>query len=114
MTGVTVALAFVPLGAVAASWRPIPVTLFVAGVAVALLRGDLSEHYMLGDAGSNALGAAIGLGLLVTTSGSPTMAWCCVAVLALLNVASEVVSFSKVIDSVSLLRRFDRWGSPFR
>jgi UDP-N-acetylmuramyl pentapeptide phosphotransferase/UDP-N-acetylglucosamine-1-phosphate transferase len=80
----------------------------VIGAALALLGADLGERLMLGDTGANAIGAALGFGVVVTTSASTRV----VVVLALgaLNLASEAVSFSQVIDRTGPLRALDRWG----
>jgi hypothetical protein len=82
----------------------------VAGAGTALLVPDLRERLMLGDAGSNVLGAVLGLGVVLTT-GTVTRAIVLV-VLAVLNLASEAVSFSRVIDRVAPLRALDRLGRP--
>lgn len=81
------------------------------GAGIGLLRGDLREQYMLGDAGSNVLGALCGLATLVVTGPDGPARWSVLAVLGVLNIASEFVSFSEVIDSVGPLRRLDRLGS---
>lgn len=80
------------------------------GAGLGLLWPDLRERCMLGDAGSNALGALCGLAALVAAPGA-TARWVLVVVLLLVNVASERVSFSKAIDAVPPLRWFDRLGS---
>ena len=80
------------------------------GAGLGLLRADLSERCMLGDAGSNPLGALCGLAALVAAPSS-TARWLLLAALLLANAASEVVSFSRVIDMVAPLRWFDRLGS---
>lgn len=80
----------------------------VLGAAAGLLAFDLREELMLGDAGSNVIGAALGLGLVLTTG--PIGQGVAVGVLAALNVASERVSFSRVIDAVGPLRALDRLG----
>ena len=75
--------------------------------ALALLPEDLGERAMLGDAGANALGAMIG----AAACGLPRPAR--VALLAgtaWLNVASEKVSFTAVIDRTPALRRLDLLG----
>jgi UDP-N-acetylmuramyl pentapeptide phosphotransferase/UDP-N-acetylglucosamine-1-phosphate transferase len=65
---------------------------------------------MLGDTGANVLGAVLGFGLVVTAPFAGRVA--AVVVLGLLNVASEVISFSSVIDRVPPLRWVDRAGRP--
>ena len=91
--------------------RLVPVAL-VIGAAGALLGPDLREVFMLGDAGSNVIGAVLGFGAVVVTT--PTQRWIVLVVLLALNVSSEFVSFSRIIDAVGPLRAFDRLGSPHR
>ncbi len=86
----------------------------LAGVALAvgagagLLTAVLSERLMLGDAGANVLGAALGLGVVLACSpGARTVV---LVVVPLLTLASERVSFSRVINAVPPLRTADRWG----
>jgi hypothetical protein len=76
--------------------------------AAALLPGDLRERTMLGDAGANALGAALGLAV-VSRAGLPARV-AYLAVLAGLTAASERVSFTAVIERTPALRRLDRLG----
>lgn len=81
----------------------------VAGAAAGSLPVDLSARAMLGDAGANGLGAALGVTLL------PAPRWLRVALLAGvlgLNVASEKVSFTAVIADHPVLNRIDEWGRP--
>ena len=104
-------LAFVVLALAALDARLVPVAL-VVGAAGALLSGDLREQFMLGDSGSNVLGAVLGYGVVITTAISTR--WIVIAVLLALNLVSEVVSFSRVIDGAWPLRRLDRLGSPHR
>lgn len=78
-----------------------------AAAAGALLTDDLHERAMLGDAGANALGAVLGLALL---ERQPQRRQAALAVLVGLTAASEVVSFSRVIDAVAPLRWIDRVG----
>jgi UDP-GlcNAc:undecaprenyl-phosphate/decaprenyl-phosphate GlcNAc-1-phosphate transferase len=81
----------------------------VAGAAAALLPGDLRERTMLGDAGANALGAALGTALAVRCPSRAARA-AALGGIAGLTAASEVVSFSRVIDAVPPLRWADRLG----
>ena len=80
----------------------------VLGAALALAWFDLREELMLGDAGANVLGGAIGLGAVLVCS--PGVRVAILVVVALLNLASERVSFSAVIDRVGPLRALDRLG----
>lgn len=80
----------------------------ILGAGAGLLWFDLREELMLGDAGSNVLGAVLGLGMVLTTARITQV----VVLVALvgLNVASEAVSFTKVIDQTPPLRLLDRLG----
>jgi hypothetical protein len=66
---------------------------------------------MLGDAGANPLGAAVGLGIAVSL---PTVLSVAVAALVLLalNLASEKWSFSRAIEATPWLKVVDMWGRP--
>jgi UDP-GlcNAc:undecaprenyl-phosphate GlcNAc-1-phosphate transferase len=63
---------------------------------------------MLGDAGANALGAALGLGALLTLG--PGSRLVVTGVLLVLNVTADLISFSKVIRSTPALDRLDKLG----
>jgi UDP-N-acetylmuramyl pentapeptide phosphotransferase/UDP-N-acetylglucosamine-1-phosphate transferase len=80
----------------------------VAGAACALLLDDLRERVMLGDAGANVIGGAVGLAVVAV--GSPIVRLAALGVLAVLNGVSEWVSFSRVIELVPPLRFVDRAG----
>ncbi|MGB4580822.1 MAG: hypothetical protein WBI91_02985 [Coriobacteriia bacterium] len=82
--------------------------LVLLGPVVAVWRADLGERGMLGDAGSNAMGAIAGY-LFAESLPLPWLAALAVVLLGL-NVLSEKVSFSSVIDAVGPLRLFDRLG----
>jgi UDP-N-acetylmuramyl pentapeptide phosphotransferase/UDP-N-acetylglucosamine-1-phosphate transferase len=79
----------------------------LAGAAVAGLPYDLREEGMLGDAGANALGAVVGTLLL---AGPVWLLVGAVAVLLVLQLLAERVSFSRVIDGNRVLRAADRLG----
>ena len=83
-------------------------TAVIIGAALGLFLDDLHERLMLGDAGSNVLGAVLGLGV-VAACGPGARDVALVAV-AGLNVAGELVSFSRVIDAVGPLRALDQAG----
>ena len=65
---------------------------------------------MLGDAGANPLGALCGLAALAAAPAAGAR-WIILIVLLALNLVSEVVSFTAVIDRVAPLRWLDRLGS---
>ncbi|MGK5555298.1 hypothetical protein ACSNOI_27135 [Actinomadura kijaniata] len=77
------------------------------GAAVALLPEDLGERAMLGDTGANALGALLGLAAARLGRGPRLAAF---AGVAGLNLASEFVSFTKVIAGTPALHRIDMLG----
>jgi UDP-N-acetylmuramyl pentapeptide phosphotransferase/UDP-N-acetylglucosamine-1-phosphate transferase len=78
------------------------------GAGAGLLWPDLRERLMLGDAGANVLGAAVGLGVVLTCG--TTVRLVVLIVVAALNVASEFVSFSKVINGTAPLKALDQLG----
>jgi UDP-N-acetylmuramyl pentapeptide phosphotransferase/UDP-N-acetylglucosamine-1-phosphate transferase len=78
------------------------------GAAAALLPEDLDERTMLGDAGANALGALLGLGIAASTGTRGRLA--VLAGLVALTAASEKVSFTKVIAQTPVLRELDALG----
>jgi UDP-GlcNAc:undecaprenyl-phosphate GlcNAc-1-phosphate transferase len=79
----------------------------LAGAALAALPFDLREQGMLGDAGANALGAVVGTLLL---AGPLWLLVTAAVLLAALQLASERVSFSRVIEGNRVLRAADRLG----
>ncbi len=79
-----------------------------AGAALALLPADLAEQAMLGDAGANALGAL--LGAAAARSLPRPARLCLLAGIATLTVASEKVSFTKVIAASPPLNWLDMLG----
>ena len=67
---------------------------------------------MLGDTGANAAGALLGTALLARTGRRGRLV--ALAALAALTLASEKVSFTRVIESTPGLRELDAWGRPAR
>lgn len=86
-----------------------PVAAPAAAAAAALLGPDLREEAMLGDCGANAAGALLGTALLARTRSRAARAAVLTALLGL-TLASERVSFSRVIASTPVLRELDRLG----
>lgn len=80
----------------------------VLGSASALLPADLGEEVMLGDCGANALGAALGVAVLLRY-GLPGRLLHLLG-LAVLTGASERVSFTEVIAANPVLHRLDSLG----
>lgn len=80
----------------------------VIGAALGLFLDDLHERLMLGDAGANVIGAVLGLGVVAVCA--PATRDLALVAVAGLNVAGELVSFSRVIDSVPPLRAVDQAG----
>jgi len=79
------------------------------GAVVGLFPFDLRERLMLGDAGANAIGAALGVGAVIAADTNAASALTFAALLAL-NLASEFVSFSRVIAAFAPFRWLDRAG----
>jgi len=100
--------AYVPLAVVAGSGAVAVALAPVMGAAAGLLPDDLHERLMLGDTGANVVGAVLGLAAVLTVGRGARNA--ILVALVLLNLASEAVSFSRVIDLVPPLRYLDRLG----
>jgi UDP-GlcNAc:undecaprenyl-phosphate/decaprenyl-phosphate GlcNAc-1-phosphate transferase len=78
------------------------------GAAAALLPEDLTERAMLGDAGANALGAALGVAA-AAGSGRVGLLLRAASIIGL-TLASEKVSFTKVIAASPPLNAIDMLG----
>jgi len=78
------------------------------GPALVLLPYDLRERAMLGDAGSNVLGAVAGLWLVLALG--PTGEAIALGVLAVLTLYGEFRSISALVDRNPLMRRLDSFG----
>lgn len=87
------------------------ILLAALGAGVGVLWFDLSERAVLGDAGANALGFLVGLGLEAVLSTF----WLAVAlaVIVVLHVLSETITLSALIRSTPPLRWFDDLGTAF-
>lgn len=101
-------LAAVPIGVAAGADPRLIGPVIVGGALVALLVHDLHERLMLGDTGANVLGAVLGLAAVMTAAPSSRVAM--LVIVAALNLASERVSFSRVIDRTAPLRWLDGLG----
>jgi UDP-N-acetylmuramyl pentapeptide phosphotransferase/UDP-N-acetylglucosamine-1-phosphate transferase len=80
----------------------------VLGAAAGCLPSDLRQKSMLGDCGANALGAAVGT-LAAAWLPRPMKLAALLAVVGL-NLASERISFTAVIDRTPTLRWLDQLG----
>ncbi|MDY0340612.1 MAG: hypothetical protein RBS17_05320 [Coriobacteriia bacterium] len=98
----------VPWGAVDTWVTSACMVLVLLGPVVAVWRYDLGEQGMLGDAGSNAMGAIVGY--LLAASLSTVWLGIVVVVLFALNLLSERVSFSAAIERIVPLRALDMLG----
>ena len=92
-------LAAAPAGALVAA---------ATGPALALLPDDLGERAMLGDGGANAAGALLGVALVA--AAAPRTRLGALAGVVALTLASEKVSFTKVIEATPMLRELDLLG----
>lgn len=80
----------------------------VVTASAASLPSDLAETTMLGDTGANALGA--GLGVALAAQPSPLVRAGALAGVIAATLASEKVSFSRVIEQTPVLREADEFG----
>ncbi|SHN61407.1 hypothetical protein SAMN05660350_01058 [Geodermatophilus obscurus] len=78
------------------------------GASLAVLPDDLGERVMLGDCGANAVGALLGLRLAAVPGRAPRAG--ALAAVVGLTLASERVSFTRVIEATPVLRELDRLG----
>ena len=78
------------------------------GATAGVLPADLGERVMLGDCGANAVGALLGLRLAALPGRGVRTGL--LATVTALTLASEKVSFTRVIESTPGLRELDRLG----
>jgi UDP-N-acetylmuramyl pentapeptide phosphotransferase/UDP-N-acetylglucosamine-1-phosphate transferase len=101
-------LAAIPIAAVAGVDADLAGPAVVLGALLALLVPDVRERLMLGDTGANVLGATLALAVVLTNAPSTRLV--VLVVVAALNLLSERVSFSVVIQRVRPLRWLDGLG----
>lgn len=85
-----------------------PAAAVTLGAGAAVLPADLAGRSMLGDTGANPLGAALGMALVARQGAGARCAT--LAVVTALTLASERVSFTRVIESTPVLRELDALG----
>ncbi|MGV8082469.1 MAG: hypothetical protein AB2L09_02375 [Coriobacteriia bacterium] len=90
------------------AWKVPSVLIVLLGPVAAIWTLDLRERGMQGDAGANASGALIGWMFAVLLNPWVLLGY--VVLVLALNLASERVSFSRVIESNAFLNRLDRLG----
>jgi UDP-N-acetylmuramyl pentapeptide phosphotransferase/UDP-N-acetylglucosamine-1-phosphate transferase len=78
------------------------------GATLAVLPADLGERVMLGDSGANAAGALLGLRLAALPSRRTRSVL--LGGIVALTLASERISFTRVIEATPGLRELDRLG----
>jgi len=83
-----------------------------AGAALGSLPPDLAGRAMLGDTGANAAGALVGAALVERLGTRGRLV--ALAVVTGLTLASERVSFTRVIEATPGLRELDALGRPTR
>jgi hypothetical protein len=81
-----------------------------AGAAIGALPDDLAGRSMLGDTGANSAGALLGTAFVARSGLRGRLV--ALGLLTLLTLASERVSFTKVIESTPGLRELDALGRP--
>ncbi|NED98333.1 hypothetical protein G1H11_23820 [Phytoactinopolyspora alkaliphila] len=85
-----------------------PVGAATLAALAATLPDDLGERTMLGDAGANTLGGLLGLAMVAREGRRARLAH--LFVVTALTLASEKVSFTKVIENTPILRDLDQLG----
>lgn len=92
--------------------EPVWLTAVFLGSLPVLLYYDIAERGMLGDAGSNSIGAIAGIWMIVTLSTTGQLI--ALAVVVLITLYGEFRSISQLIDRTPVLRFFDQLGRRSR
>lgn len=104
------AFALLLVGLCLGAWTAVPLELlglFIGPVLVGAVF-TLRERAMLGDTGSNLVGALAGISLLVTLGDGGRIV--ALAIVAVLNLYGEFRSISRTIEGIPLLRSLDSVG----
>ncbi|MCL2379769.1 MAG: hypothetical protein FWC81_03155 [Coriobacteriia bacterium] len=83
--------------------------IWMLGPVFAVWRYDAGGRAMLGDAGANPAGALLGL---FAVSGLYLLLPVYVVIVFIMNMISEKVSYSAVIEKNPTLKKIDMWGRP--
>lgn len=101
------------VGAASISWTfSVSLAAFLAGPLAAVWPLDAAERGMLGDAGANAAGAVAGFWMVLVLARWPVGLALAAALIVGLNLVSERVSFSEVIEGNRALKWLDMLGRP--
>ncbi|ABP67463.2 hypothetical protein Csac_1878 [Caldicellulosiruptor saccharolyticus DSM 8903] len=92
------------------NWSPFCISLLI--LLVPIFIGDIKEVFMLGDAGSNLIGYIFFIitSELYSRSLNSIVVWIALLIVAALNLASEYISFSEVIEKNKILKYIDDLG----
>lgn len=104
---------YIPLQALFILYSPVSYGLAAAsllGVALVLIRSDLKEEIMLGDVGSNILGAVLGFSFALSFGWPVKIVL--IIILIGLQVLTEKYSLTAIIEQTPVLKRIDRMGRP--
>jgi UDP-N-acetylmuramyl pentapeptide phosphotransferase/UDP-N-acetylglucosamine-1-phosphate transferase len=104
----------VAVGLCIGSWtlEPVWITGVFLGSLPVLLYYDLGEQGMLGDTGSNAIGAIAGVWMVLTLGTTAQLI--ALAVVVLITLYGEFRSISQLIDRTPVLRFIDHLGRRFK
>lgn len=86
----------------------INLTALFIGIALALIKTDLSGRSMMGDVGSNSLGAIIGLSFVIIFGIIPKIIF--LILLILIHLFTEKYSITEAISKVKILDYLDKLG----